>query len=1070
MFTLTQTAVRALSVAAALVLASCAGCGTPEMKLDPTTVTLRGGQRQAFTVTVTGVSDPAVTWAVEEQAGGTVDANGVYTAPYFKGTYHVKATSVALPELSQTAEITVSGSASALLVSISPETATVGTGEQLQFAATVAGGANTAVAWSIMEGTAGGTVSNAGLYVAPSTPGTYHVVASAVDDPGAYAMAEVTVTQGGTLNVAINPTTTSLGVLQTKQFSATVTGTNNPEVTWTVQEANGGTVSATGLYTAPATPGGPYRVVATSKANPARSATATVTVIPTAVTVSPAAATVEIGTTQQFSATVTGATNTAVQWSVKEGPNGGSINATGLYTPPSTPGTYHVVATSAADTSKRVEATVTVIEAVSVTVDPSSVNLTVSQTQQFAATVTGTTNQAVTWSVKQANGGTINNTGLYTAPATAGTFNVEATWTFGSLVKKGTATVTVALGIGITPSSVTLNAGGTQTFTATGIASSNVTWSVEEGATGGSITSQGAYTAPASAGTYHVRATNSADVNKYARATVMVLAAPVSVSGTITYSGALTGDHWVYVLVAESDNKPGLAGTAVKLVNGSAPFTIEGLRARGNLQIRAFLDTTDTGTYHQAAQPRSGGACTSYDADPFASAPLNVNTSSNMSGVTLALQDAVWDCLTATDAPSALTVIPFDKGALVLYDDGSSTPFEVCPRYTLYWGTSPKPGGFGRRFFGGGSSPTGQLTFAASTPNMVVQTGLTNGTQLYFSLTCEDVSAPLYVDAPSPVTPGPNTSTAGTYTVSGTVTGPSLINAPLILAALSETGGKVVKIDAPNASQPFSIPGMAPGSYKLYAVRDLGDNGLFSLTDPNNFSVAPPVVVSTANVGNVQVPLSPANSAVRITTRHVNANGTRSFGMTLSLRPNLKRPVKARITTAAKLSVPVDLPLVDFGGGLHAASFDLGGVAPAAGDSYTLSVTYSDGTTDSVTGQVTAVLATVAASTPVGSITNPTPVFTWTGPTPGPTGTWTQDLEVIGYETSKLFSGGFVDQVVGYAYGLPSTTKSVPWSNLTLVSGFTGLSNNFLDSYDWQLTVTDANGNWSRTVTTFSLQ
>ena len=63
-----------------------------------------------------------------------------------------------------------------------------------------------------------------------------------------------------------------------------------------------------------------------------------------------------------------------------------------------------------------------------------------------------------------------------------------------------------------------------------------------------------------------------------------------------------------------------------------------------------------------------------------------------------------------------------------------------------------------------------------------------------------------------------------------------------------------------------------------------------------------------------------------------------------------------------------------------------------------------------------------------------------------------------------------MDQVVGYAYGLPSTTKSVPWSNLTLVSGFTGLSNNFLDSYDWQLTVTDANGNWSRTVTTFSLQ
>ncbi len=39
------------------------------------------------------------------------------------------------------------------------------------------------------------------------------------------------------------------------------------------------------------------------------------------------------------------------------------------------------------------------------------------QTQQFTATVTGTSNQAVTWNISPQTG-SISSTGLYTAPAT----------------------------------------------------------------------------------------------------------------------------------------------------------------------------------------------------------------------------------------------------------------------------------------------------------------------------------------------------------------------------------------------------------------------------------------------------------------------------------------------------------------------------------------------------------------------------------------------------------------------------------------------------------------------------
>src|SRR5271168_1819999 len=65
---------------------------------------------------------------------------------------------------------------------------------------------------------------------------------------------------------------------------------------------------------------------------------------------------------------------------------------------------------------------VTTPPGVNVQVTPSSANVIVEATQQFSATVTGTTNLAVTWEVNGIAGGSstlgkINSSGLYTAPA-----------------------------------------------------------------------------------------------------------------------------------------------------------------------------------------------------------------------------------------------------------------------------------------------------------------------------------------------------------------------------------------------------------------------------------------------------------------------------------------------------------------------------------------------------------------------------------------------------------------------------------------------------------------------------
>jgi hypothetical protein len=79
------------------------------------------------------------------------------------------------------------------------------------------------------------------------------------------------------------------------------------------------------------------------------------------VTVSPASAFVGVGQTQPFTATVVGAADQTVTWSVEEGSVGGAISTGGLYTAPLLPGSFHVVATSIADGSRSGTATVSVV-------------------------------------------------------------------------------------------------------------------------------------------------------------------------------------------------------------------------------------------------------------------------------------------------------------------------------------------------------------------------------------------------------------------------------------------------------------------------------------------------------------------------------------------------------------------------------------------------------------------------------------------------------------------------------------------------------------------------------------
>ncbi len=73
------------------------------LTIQPTSLSLGPGRTQLF------VANVPVTWSVSETNGGQIDAGGTYTAPATLGTYHVSATTPALPGQVATATILVDG-------------------------------------------------------------------------------------------------------------------------------------------------------------------------------------------------------------------------------------------------------------------------------------------------------------------------------------------------------------------------------------------------------------------------------------------------------------------------------------------------------------------------------------------------------------------------------------------------------------------------------------------------------------------------------------------------------------------------------------------------------------------------------------------------------------------------------------------------------------------------------------------------------------------------------------------------------------------------------------------------
>jgi uncharacterized protein YjdB len=357
--------------------------------VSPASASVAVNATRQFSATVNGDSNQQVTWDVNGSIGGNssvgfIDSiSGLYTAPSIApspATVTVHATSKSMPSAIGSASVTVTNPTPPVSVTVSPASASVQVGQTRQFTATVQNAANT-VTWMV-NGIVGGnpavgSITANGLYIAPSiapSPAIVTIQAASTVQPSAIGSASVNIASPAPISVTVSPSSASVQVGQTRQFSATVQNAVN-SVVWMVNGFIGGnaavgTITSNGSYTAPLVAPSPATVTVQAASTAVASATGSATVsittpTPLSVAISPSNASVRLGHTHQFSATVQNAAVTSVMWKVNgiQGGNStvGTISLTGLYTAPKTmppSSTVSVSAVSTADPSRSASATV----------------------------------------------------------------------------------------------------------------------------------------------------------------------------------------------------------------------------------------------------------------------------------------------------------------------------------------------------------------------------------------------------------------------------------------------------------------------------------------------------------------------------------------------------------------------------------------------------------------------------------------------------------------------------------------------------------------------------------------
>ncbi len=435
----------------------------------PGTASIAKGLSQQFTATGTysdGTTQSltsSVTWTSSNPAVASIAPSGLASA-LTQGTASIQA---ALSGISSSSSLAVTPAA-LLSIAVTPGTTALPKGLTQQFAAT---GSYTDGSTQNLTAAAVWTSSN--IAVATIPPGG---LATAVGVGGATIAASsgtitgsaaLTVTPPDLVAIAVTPVSPSIAKGLTQQFTATGTYTDNStqnltaSATWTSSNAAVASIAPGGLAT---TVEAGTAVVSALSGTVTGSTSLTVTAATlVSIAVTPANPSIMLNGTQQFTATGTYTDNstqdltTTATWSATNTAIATISNApgsNGLATSASVGMTAIQATDPVTGISGSTELTVTSNGIVTVTISPRQAGLTLTQPQQFTATVQNTGNTAVTWSVDGVVGGNsvtglVTTAGLYTPPSLSGTHMVTAT-SVADPTASATATVYVSDYAGMT--------------------------------------------------------------------------------------------------------------------------------------------------------------------------------------------------------------------------------------------------------------------------------------------------------------------------------------------------------------------------------------------------------------------------------------------------------------------------------------------------------------------------------------------------------------------------------------------------------------------------------------------
>ena len=436
-----------------------------------------------------------------------------------------------------------------------------------------------------------------------------------------------------------------------------------------------------------------------------------------------------------------------------------------------------------------------------------------------------------------------------------------------------------------------------------------------------------------------------------------------TVSGTVTNNSGSTGRVYVVLVDQNNTGNDPVYGTSVGplAASGSAPFSIKGVSG-GTFAPAAFLDRTGTGMHH-------------------ANDPANM-----ISPVTVSGSDVAAGTITLSDMPSVAPTTAFSSNVSILPGTGGAV-------LIITHEIDPATGGIIADSYGVNCN-SGAITRTVSVSNldkknaMLIIGGLAPGSTLSCTVTPYVGTTPSTYTGSASATIGDTCNVSGSCATGATVTGrvdlsaftPAELAGKTLAVALSDWSNNppyVWAVQSPSTSQTFTIPGVAanPRAYRtdlflLDSSTNIPSTPFYLLSEKNEEARLVVESAQPVTAPDQKIPKRDSYISVNTVAQYNQGNMSPSYGLTFKYGDCGKRAVSIQLangTTGAALPTEG----VSFTG--SGELFVNAATKPQAGDDYTATITYADGTSTPQTVKV--VKGTIddflGQSFPAGNVTIP---------------------------------------------------------------------------------------------------